>query len=248
MNLLLSEPRFLKEPISIISDIVNEVKFKFDSDKIELTAMDPAKISLVNFKILSSAFVEYEVQDRLELALSLESLKSVLNRAKSSDTIKIELDKNKNCLKIQLKGETTRTFNISLLELDEEEKKIPDLNFPLKIDMHSVNLNDAIDDISVVSDAVALIAHNDKLILEAESSVNSAKVEIPKSESVLINLKGDSVKSRYGTEYLKKFLKGSKISESVSLEFGKDYPIRINYLVKDKLELSFIMAPRVPND
>jgi len=248
MNLLLSEPRFLKEPVSIISEIVNEVKFKFDSDKIELTAMDPAKISLVNFKILSSAFVEYEVQDRLELAISLESLKSVLNRAKSSDTIKIELDKNKNCLKIQLKGETTRTFNISLLELDEEEKKIPDLNFPLKIDMPSVNLNDAIDDISVVSDAVALIAHNDKLILEAESSINSAKVEIPKSESVLINLKGDSVKSRYGIEYLKKFLKGSKISENVTLEFGKDYPIRVNYLVKDKLELSFIMAPRVPND
>ena len=78
MNLLLSEPRFLKEPVSIISEIVNEVKFKFDSDKIELTALDPAKISLVNFKLLSSAFVEYDVPENTQLSISLESLKSVL--------------------------------------------------------------------------------------------------------------------------------------------------------------------------
>ncbi len=248
MNLLLSEPRFLKEPVSIISDIVNEVKFKFDSDKIELIALDPAKISLVNFKLLSSAFVEYEVPEHLELSLSLDSLKSVLNRAKTSDTIKIELDKEKNSLKIQLKGDTTRTFHISLLELEEEEKKIPDLNFPLKIEMPALNLNDAVEDISIISDAVALIVHKDKLILEAESSVNSAKVEIPNSDSMIINLTGDSVKSRYGVEYLKKFMKASKFSEIVSLEFGQDYPIKLSYKIKDKLELSFIMAPRVPND
>lgn len=248
MNLLLSEPRFLKEPISIISEIVNEVKFKFDHDKIELVAIDPAKISMVNFKLLSSAFVEYDVPESIELSLSLESLKSVLSRAKSSDTIKIELDKDKNSLKIQLKGETTRTFHISLLELVEEEKKIPDLRFPLKIDMPSLNLNDAVEDISIIADAVALIAHTDKLVMEAESSINSAKVEIPQSDSVLINLKGDSVKSRYGVEYLKKFLKASKIAESVSVEFGQDYPIKLNYKIKDKLDLSFIMAPRVPND
>jgi len=248
MNLLLSEPRFLKEPVSIISEIVNEVKFKFDSDKIELTALDPAKISLVNFKLLSSAFVEYDVPENTQLSLSLESLKSVLGRAKPSDTLKIELDKDKNSLKVQLKGETTRTFHIALLELEEEEKKIPDLSFPLKINMPSSNLNDAIEDISVIADAVAFVAHKDKLIMEAESSVNSAKVEIPNSENTLINLTGDSVKSRYGVEYLKKFLKASKLSEVVSVEFGQDYPLKLVYKIQDRLELSFIMAPRVPND
>ena len=248
MNLLLSEPRFLKEPVSIISEIVNEVKFKFDSDKIELTALDPAKISLVNFKLLSSAFVEYDVPENTQLSLSLESLKSVLGRAKPSDTLKIELDKDKNSLKVQLKGETTRTFHIALLELEEEEKKIPDLSFPLKINMPSSNLNDAIEDISVIADAVAFVAHKDKLIMEAESSVNSAKVEIPSGENTLINLTGDSVKSRYGVEYLKKFLKASKLSEVVSVEFGQDYPLKLVYKIQDRLELSFIMAPRVPND
>ena len=248
MNLLLSEPRFLKEPVSIISEIVNEVKFKFDSDKIELTALDPAKISLVNFKLLSSAFVEYDVPENTQLSLSLESLKSVLGRAKPSDTLKIELDKDKNSLKFQLKGETTRTFHIALLDLEEEEKKIPDLSFPLKINMPSSNLNDAIEDISVIADAVAFVAHKDKLIMEAESSVNSAKVEIPGGENILINLTGDSVKSRYGVEYLKKFLKASKLSEVVSVEFGQDYPLKLVYKIQDRLELSFIMAPRVPND
>ena len=49
-------------------------------------------------------------------------------------------------------------------------------------------------------------------------------------------------------EYLKKIIKGSKLSDKVVLQFDKDYPLKADYLVKDKLSLSVILAPRVSND
>ena len=36
--------------------------------------------------------------------------------------------------------------------------------------------------------------------------------------------------------------------KSVSIQFAEDYPLKLDYLIKDKLALSFILAPRVNND
>ncbi|MBT4441395.1 DNA polymerase sliding clamp, partial [archaeon] len=40
----------------------------------------------------------------------------------------------------------------------------------------------------------------------------------------------------------------SKLADSVSLEFGNDYPLRAEYKLLDKLRLAFILAPRGSND
>ena len=38
---------------------------------------------------------------------------------------------------------------------------------------------------------------------------------------------------------------GSKISERVTLLMDKDYPMRLDFKEVDKVQLSFILAPRV---
>ena len=73
-----------------------------------------------------------------------------------------------------------------------------------------------------------------------------AKVEINADEETLLN--GDDVASKYSIDYLKKIIKGSKLSDSVVVQFGQDYPLRIDYNVIDKMSLSFILAPRVSGD
>ena len=70
MKLTLAEPKYLKESISIISELVNEARFKITKDAIELVAMDPANVAMVVFKLLSSIFVEYDVQEDTELAIN----------------------------------------------------------------------------------------------------------------------------------------------------------------------------------
>ena len=54
MKLVLAEPRYFKESIAIISDLVTEAKFKATKDGLELIAMDPANVAMVIFKLLSS--------------------------------------------------------------------------------------------------------------------------------------------------------------------------------------------------
>ena len=59
MRLTLSEPSTFKDSIAVISELVNEARFKVTKDGIELVAMDPANVAMVIFKLLSSAFAEH---------------------------------------------------------------------------------------------------------------------------------------------------------------------------------------------
>jgi len=62
MKLTLSEPRLLKESISIISELVTDARFKIDKDKIELVAMDPANVAMAYFSIPNDLFSEFNVE------------------------------------------------------------------------------------------------------------------------------------------------------------------------------------------
>ena len=248
MILTLAEPSYLKDSISIISDLVNEARFKVTPNAIELVAMDPANVAMVVFKLLSSSFTEYDVKKDTEIAINLSNLKQVLRRASQKDMLTIELDAD-NRLKITLKSNTTRTFNLPIIELEEKEQKVPDLKFPITIKTSSSILNEAIADVDVVGESVAFIAEPNKFTLQAEGDLNQAKIEIKESDGTKISTNSDEkVKAKYSIEYLKKMINGSKLSDEVTIQFNKDYPLKLEYKTVDKVMLSFILAPRVEND
>ena len=62
---------------------------------------------------------------------------------------------------------------------------------------------------------------------------------IGKDDDTVINLAtpGEN-KAKYSIEYLKKIIKGGKLTGKVKLQFGNDYPLRVDYLVQDKLNFS----------
>ncbi len=248
MKLVLAEPRYFKDSISIISELVNDVKFKATADGLELIAMDPANVSMVIFKLLSSCFTQYDVKETEEIAINLNNLKQILRRARPEDMLSLETtDDNK--LKIQLKGDTTRSFSIPVLELDDKEQKIPELNFPITVEMNSDMFSNSIEDVSVVAESVTLLGENNQLSIKAEGDLSKAFIEIRPDENTSIKAKNqEKFKAKYSLEYLKKMIAGGKLSERVSLQFNNDYPLRLDYKVVDRLLLSFILAPRVDND
>ena len=247
MKLSLAEPKYLKDSISIISELVNEARFKITAQAIELVAMDPANVAMVIFKLLSSSFVEYKVEKDTEFAINLNNFKKILRRAASNDMLTLELEQNK--LKIVLKSNSVRTFSLPIIELEEKEQKIPDLTFPVEIKTASSILNDAIEDVDIIGDSVSFIAENGKFTVMAEGDLSDAKIEINEGDDTIIKADANTkIKAKYSTEYLKKMISGSKLAAEVKVYFNKDYPLKLEYSTIDKVMLAFILAPRVEND
>ncbi|OIO66412.1 proliferating cell nuclear antigen (pcna) [Candidatus Woesearchaeota archaeon CG1_02_57_44] len=248
MKLTLAEPSLLKDSVSLISELVNEASIKVTKEGLEVIAMDPANVAMVVFKLLSPTFSEYNIKSDTTLGVNMANFKQILRRARPSDVLTLEMA-DKARLQIKLKGASTRTFSLPILEMGDAEQKVPDLKFPVVIKTMASVLSDAIDDADVVAEAVSFIAQEKKFTISAEGDLSDATVEIPASEQTKITMESDKpLKSKYSLEYLKKMAGGSKLADEVTISFNKDYPLRLDYLSLNKLQLSFILAPRVEHD
>ncbi len=246
MRLTLAEPKYLKDSISIISDLVNEAKIVVKKDGLELVAMDPANVAMVIFRLLSTCFTEYDVKKDVELGINLGQLKQILRRAKSNDMVTLEDEDGK--LNIQFRSDTVRTFSLPIIEMEEKEQRVPELTFPTSVQTTATILSDAIGDVDVVAESVTFMADPGKMTIAAEGDLSKAKIEIAPGDGTTIQSKGDKVKAKYSVEYLKKMIEAAKLSNQVTIQFNNDYPLRLDYKQIDKVALSFILAPRVEND
>jgi len=247
MKLTLAEPKYLKESIFVISDLVNEARFKIGPEGIELVAMDPANVAMVIFKLLSSCFVEYDINKEIKIAIDLSRLKQVLRRAKPNDILSLEVEEDR--LKIQLKSNTIRVFSLPIIELEEKEQKIPQLSFPVTIKTKSEILSSAIEDADIVAESVSFIAEPNRFSLHAEGDLNKATIDMKQGEDTnIVSDSKEKITAKYSVEYLKKMVNGSKIAEKVTIQFNKDYPLKLEYKEIDKVVISFILAPRVESE
>ncbi len=244
MKLTLAEPKLLKDSISIIADLVTEAQFKITPDAIELIAMDPASVAMVTFKLLSSSFEEYDVKEEQTIALNLNNVKQVLKRATNC---KITLELLEDKLKFIMKGKSTKTFMLPLIEIEESERKMPNLNFEATVVTNSAVLTEAIEDMDIIGESVSLETDKNKFKVSSKGDMSKADVEIDSDDDTKIVSEG-KFKSKYSIEYLKKMIQGAKLAPKVSLQFANDYPLKVEYKVLNKMQLVFILAPRVENE
>lgn len=245
MKLTLSEPKTFKESIAILSDLVTETTITVTQENLEIIAMDPANVAMVIFKLSKNNFAEYEVKEEKEsISVNLTNLKQILRRLKTKDILTLEASENK--LKITMKAKNTRTFNIPLIELENENQKIPDLNFETTIQLPSATLNDSIDDVDIVGESVTFHSLDNTLNISSSGDLTNANVRLNPDDEIDINSNSEQ-KSKYSTEYLKKMIQGSKITDKTNIKFSSNYPLRLEYHAEGA-SLEFILAPRVDND
>src|SRR3989344_2762907 len=242
MLLKLTNPKIFSDIVTIISEMVTEVKIKVNKDGVSLTAIDPANVAMVHFKIPSSLFSEYNLDKEEDvLGLNLTDLKSILRRCKPGSSLTIE--KADNFLKIGFHEKIKRDFSLALLDLDFEEKQFPTWDFNSVIKLDAETFVEVIEDCAVVSDACTFMAEPNKFIVEAHG-LNSARAEFSSDEAEIHS--GNSM-ARFSLEYLSKFTKGAKVSSRATLSFSDNHPMRLDFHT-GAVVLSFVLAPRIEQE
>ncbi len=243
---VLSDVDLLKGTIPIIAEIIDEGVFKVNQNGISLLSPDRAMVAVVDLKILSTAFDEYNATKEEYMGLNLANFAAVLKRIKSGDKLILELPEKDNRLRLTIKGNGIRTFEIPLLDIKTEKPPIDKLNFTGRLELESNIVEEGISDAEIIGDSVFFEANGDVFRMYARGDISSAQLEISKKDKGVLELKAEgSIKSQYPLEYLKKMIKAGKISQQMILEFGTDYPVRMGFKSVDKMELSFVLAPRV---
>lgn len=249
----IEEIKLLNDSFQAISNLISEGIFQLDEDGIKLTAADPAMVALVDFKISKDAFSSYEIGEEQKLGLSIERLYSILRRASAGEKLRLETDEEKNKLNVTLEDGATRKFSLPLLSLDEDD--IPskgDLDFSIRANLDVSALSKGIGDAAIVGDSLTISADGEEILIESEGDSSGVRFKLEKNSESLLDLnvlKGEGrVKSIFSLDYLNKVIKAKKLSDTVTLQLGDDFPLKIDFKVPDKLELSFILAPRIEEE
>jgi len=240
MLVKLENPLLFSRVIEIISELVTEVRIKIYPSGLNITAMDPANVSMVRFLLPKSSFSSFEVGSEV-LGVNLDNLKKILRRCGTGSSLVME--KKENMLNIQIQDKIKRNFDLALIDVESEEKDLPNLEFSSFVELDSSDFVDSIEDCSVVSDACSFVIKNGKFIIEAKG-LNSAMCEFSGDEA---RIAAENCKAKYSLEYLQKFSKAAKLAEKITLKFAEDHPLRID-IKNSFLELSFLLAPRVETE
>lgn len=241
MRLKLQSPKLLSDVISIISELVTEVRLRVTKEGLNVTAIDPANVAMIYFKMPADLFSEFVLEKDEVLGINFDSLKSVLKRCGPGSALVLE--KFDNTLKLSIEDRIKRDFILALIDIDAEEKEMPKWEFKSVIKMDSNAFVDVIEDCSIVSDACTFIAEPTKFIIEAKG-LHSSRAEFNTDE---VELYSSNSAARFSLEYLSKFTKGAKISSRVTLSFSDNHPMRIDFPTGNVM-LSFVLAPRIEQD
>ncbi|MBC5792521.1 MAG: proliferating cell nuclear antigen (pcna) [Nanohaloarchaea archaeon] len=246
----LEEVGLIQDSMKTISDLISEGLFQLTEDGLKLVAADPAMVALVDFKIEKDVFETYELDEEEKVGLNLENLYSILRRANSGDTITLELEEDESKFHIKMQNGSTRNFSLPILNLSEDD--IPDtesLNqFNVDADLETKVLESAIKDAMVVGDSVTVSADDSSINIVAEGDQSNVDFTITEGSEGVMEIDGSEASSMFSLDYLSSMVKAKKLSDTVELRLGDDFPMRLNFEVPEKARLSFVLAPRIEEE
>ncbi len=125
MKIKIIETKSLIQPLEIISEFIDEVKLKMDDDGLNVVAIDPSNVAIIEFKFNKNWFTEFE-HDNDILCINLKDFVKILKRCKNKNTLIIESDSD-NKIDICIEGNIKRNFQLPLIDIDIEDKDMQEI-------------------------------------------------------------------------------------------------------------------------
>ena len=241
-----TDAKLWKNIVDALSGLVDELVFIADENSLHARAMDPSHVAMVDFELPKAAFSEYDCSGEIKLGINLEDMSRIMRRAGGGDALELSLDPEKNKLNVTFKGTSIRTFHIGLLDLTHEETPVPSIKFNAEIKMTADVLKEALKDAEVVSDHVEVGVSPDELEINAAGDTGGVEVKLDKSSDALLELNvTEKSKAMYALSYLTDMMKAATASDTVTVQFSANMPIKLEFNIIGGGRLTYWLAPRI---
>jgi len=230
-----------------VSVLVDECKIHLNEDGIEIRAVDPANVGMVDLSLSADAFESYEADGGL-IGVNLSRLEDIVGMADSGQLVELELDEETRKLHIQIDG---LEYTLALIDPDSirQEPDIPDLDLASEIVIEGADIDRAVTAADMVSDHIALGVDetDEQFYVDAEGDTDDVHLELDRDH--LIDLQAGPAYSLFSLDYLKDMNKAIDKDAEVTLELGEEFPVKIHFdIAEGNGAVTFMLAPRIQSD
>jgi proliferating cell nuclear antigen len=237
----------LRTTFDSVSVLVDECKIHLEEDGLEVRAVDPANVGMVDLTLSASAFESYETDGGV-IGVNLSRLEDIAGMAESGTLVHLDLDEETRKLHIRTDG---LEYTLALIDPDSirDEPDLPDLDLPAKIVLEGRDIDRAVKAADMVSDHIALgvDAEEEHFYVDAEGDTDDVHFELDRED--LIDLTAGDAHSLFSLDYLKDMNKAIPKDAEVTIDLGEEFPVKLHFdIAEGDGSVTFMLAPRIQND
>ena len=241
----------LKEFIGTVGSLVDEAKLNVSEDGLQIKAVDPSHVAMIEANMMKSAFDSYEAKV-MEMGLDIDKFKNVLTVAGKDDMVELEKDEKLNRLVVNI-GNLTRAMPL-LDTSGMPDPKVPSLDLPASVSVVVGEIGQGLKASKSVSDHIALSTTKDsfRLVCEGDNQ-NSVDVSLGKDQLEKLD-SPEAATSLFSLEYFALMVNSLPSDRILHINLGSDLPVKVDAdLAVDDMtgaqgNVKFLLAPRIDRD
>jgi proliferating cell nuclear antigen len=241
----------LKEFIGTVGSLVDEAKLNVNEDGMQIKAVDPSHVAMIEANLIKSAFDSYET-DVAEMGIDVDKFKTVLAVAGKEDMISLEKDDKLNRLVVNI-GNLTRAMPL-LDTSGMPDPKVPSLDLPAFVSVSVEEISQGLKASKSVSDHIALSTTKDSFRLICEGD-NQNRVDLTLGKEQLEKLVSpEETTSLFSLEYFALMVNSLPPDRILHINLGTDLPVKmdadlaIEDLTGAQGNVKFLLAPRIDRE
>jgi proliferating cell nuclear antigen len=232
----LSKVEFWKRAIEAISSFIPEGNFRFSDKGIYFKAIDPSQIVLVDYFVEKKLFDKYNIEPNF-VGIDLVEFNKLMQRVMPSD--KLLMDVSDAEMKIKLESDLKRNFKLPLIDVSEDEIKIPDIKYESKVEISAFSLKELLRDATLFGSSVVLKIKDGKFIVEARGSQGTMESEAL-NKVAKVETKKD-VTAKFSLNFLQNIVKEADNEKIIKIELKSDAAMKVSFKIGDS-DIVFYLA------
>lgn len=241
--------------IEALKELLTDTVLSFDETGIKLVTTDNNRIILVHLKLHADKFEYYHCESPIKIGINMLNFYKIIKTINSNDTLTLFMNKNdNNTLGVRIEnGEKNNrtTFEINLIELNNELFEIPPVEFNSVITMPSGDFQKIIRDMHNIADSCEIKNTQKEFIISCEGDF--CKQETVLSDNDFINIKNSSddmeiIQGVFSLNYLFLFTKCTNLSNHVLIFLMNSYPLILSYSVASLGEIKLCLNQMITDN
>jgi proliferating cell nuclear antigen len=216
---------FFGRALEAISSFIPEGNFRFAEKGVSFKAIDPSQVVLVDYFVDKKVFDKYDIEPNY-VGVDIVEFNKIIQRINNND--KLSMDVLDAEMKIVFESDLKRNFRLPLIDVSEEEAKIPQIEYETKIEIKAASLKEMLKDAALFGSSVVVRVKDKGFFIEARGSQGTMDSESGKMAKV--NGK-DDVTAKFSLNFFQNIVKEANNDKDITIELRSDSPMKVSFSI-----------------
>ena len=215
----------------VLKDIVTDVNIQFKKETVVITAMDPAKVSILHVVLELDSLEYYDCKQETTIGVFMPFLYKTVRSASPKDTVELLInDFSRTSMDIKLSNtitDTTHITTVTSLDLPKESIDIPINHCANVISIQAADLQKAVREVSHISKEVVIHFDTQTIVnvLVFKAGGPMGKCDIVINNPKIIYNQVPQMDIKVYTKYIEKFCKPLLSTQIDMCIYAEDAPL-----------------------